>query len=297
MDPDGSLETGNTKVSSSKKRVSSSKNWCFTFNNYLTKDIEYLRFFFEEHCSKWFFAEEVGAEGTPHLQGFIEFKKKCRPVETCKQYKCIHWEKQKGDDLQNILYCSKEWRQFYKSSNIRIIKELNLISKLKPWQQYIYNLVEPQCVDDRSVYWFYDMDGNMGKTALTKYLCAKLNAVLVDGDKKDVLFNASQCPTSDIFIFNFSRSMEKRISYDAIEKIKDGIYAQEKYESKMILRNAPHVIIFANWLPNMNKLSKDRWKIQNLQDLEKDLEIRQIMRDDLKREVAEPRVKSLNEIL
>ena len=37
-----------------------------------------------------------------------------------------------------------------------------------------------------------------------------------------------------------------------------------KYESGMVRYNKPHVIIFANCRPDIEKLSKDRWKVKCL---------------------------------
>ena len=37
-----------------------------------------------------------------------------------------------------------------------------------------------------------------------------------------------------------------------------------KYESKPICRNSPHVIIFANFEPDLDKLSNDRWIIKKI---------------------------------
>ena len=60
-----------------KKRVNQSVKWCFTFHNYTKKDIENLN---GDIGAKFvIFSEELGGGGVgknPHLQGYIEFKKK-----------------------------------------------------------------------------------------------------------------------------------------------------------------------------------------------------------------------------
>ena len=58
--------------------------------------------------------------------------------------------------------------------------------------------------------------------------------------------------------------MEDYVSYGSIEKIKNGYFMCSKYESKPIVRNSPHVFIFANFEPELDALSLDRWHIVNL---------------------------------
>ena len=54
------------------------------------------------------------------------------------------------------------------------------------------------------------------------------------------------------------------MSYSAIESLKDGLLFSGKYEGGVKLFPPPHVVIFANFLPDMTKLSIDRWDIHTL---------------------------------
>ena len=65
-------------------------------------------------------------------------------------------------------------------------------------------------------------------------------------------------------IFDVPRSIKDYLSYAGIEEIKNGCFASSKYECDMVIMNTPHVIIFANELPEVDKLSRDRWRIHNL---------------------------------
>ena len=51
--------------------------------------------------------EEIGSRGTKHLQGYIEFNNRTRPIESI-GIKAIHWEVAKGNKEQNYTYCSKD---------------------------------------------------------------------------------------------------------------------------------------------------------------------------------------------
>lgn len=72
----------------------------------------------------------------------------------------------------------------------------------------------------------------------------------------------------DICIMDFPRTVEGYVSYSAIEEIKNGMFFNGKFESSMVMFNTPHIVIFANFLPDTSKLSKDRWVIENISNTE-----------------------------
>lgn len=66
--------------------MSRAKNWCFTINNYNDSDVLKLETMYEHgHFAYIVFGREVGQNGTPHLQGFVQIKKKLR----LNQVKCL----------------------------------------------------------------------------------------------------------------------------------------------------------------------------------------------------------------
>lgn len=80
-----------------------SKAWCFTVNNPLPSE-----FISEEWVDYMVVGEEVGAEGTPHLQGYVYFKKPYY-LSGCKKFLArAHWEAAKGSPEQNRVYCTKD---------------------------------------------------------------------------------------------------------------------------------------------------------------------------------------------
>lgn len=244
---------GNTKLS----RINSAIRWSFTWNNYDPNLIEDFKGILNEKCKGWIFGYEIGSENnTPHLQGYLEFIKKSRPME-CIKIKQIHWEKSKGTKEDNIKYCSKDGKFEYK-----LFKPLKIISKLYEWQSDVLEIIKKE-PDDRTIYWFWERKGNIGKTSFTKYLMYHYNAVILEGKKNDILYVAS-LNDSNLYIYDIERSLEGFVSYGAIEKIKNGCYMSGKYESTTILRNSPHIIVFANFPPEIDKLSSDRWCIKKI---------------------------------
>lgn len=248
------------KQSGNTKQIAASKRWCFTFNNWEEK--EYIETIdkFKAISANYIVGKETGESGTPHLQGYIELEKRFRPSEL-KLSKKIHWEKCKGSPEENIKYCSKDGdfsTNFKVGLPVKTLKE----SQLYEWQKDIIKIIsEP--VDDRKIYWFWEEKGCKGKTTFAKYLSIKYQAIPLEGKKNDILFCAATYD-APIYIFDCERTMENYISYAALEKIKNGYYMCSKYESKPIIRNCPHLIVFANFAPDVEALSADRWVIKNI---------------------------------
>lgn len=84
-----------------------SRNWCFTLNNYTAEEVEACRKAGEE-AKYLVFGYEVGESGTPHLQGYIQYKNE----RSLKQVKMLldraHWEAARGDAGQNKAYTTKD---------------------------------------------------------------------------------------------------------------------------------------------------------------------------------------------
>lgn len=91
-------------------RASAVKNWCFTLNNFSETDMIKIKTMFDHgHFNYLLFGREVGAEGTPHLQGYVQCKKRLR-LKQMKQLlgpRC-HIEQAQGNVFQNQLYCKKD---------------------------------------------------------------------------------------------------------------------------------------------------------------------------------------------
>lgn len=266
MAPSGNGKSGNTR------RISPSKKWCFTLNNYTNDEwLQILEVLKEK--GKYIIGKEVGEQGTPHIQGYVEFHTKCRPLE-CIKNKRIHWEKAKGNQEDNIKYCSKDGKY---ETNLKIKKELKDFIKIRNnklyyWQEEIKELLKTE-PDERSIYWYWEPNGCEGKTALLRHICITLDkefgtrSICVSGKSADIKLSIEKMEEKpDVVIFICPRYMEDYFSYGALEEVKDAIFFSGKYESGMCIYNPPHVIVLANFEPEINNLSKDRWKIHRIKN-------------------------------
>lgn len=261
VEQSGAKGDGNTK-----RRPIQSKHWCFTLNNYTKTDVEQMEQTFQVKCKKYVFQEETGENGTPHLQGYIELNKKER-FNTIINNTRIHWENCRSPE-HSIQYCQKEDTRTGKIYKYGFPKPLKLITELRDWQTDIDNILKTE-PDDRKIYWYYDTEGGIGKSAFTKYCVVKYNTLPLKGgrysDMINIVYNYLQSHTEiESVIIDIPRSQGNSISYDTIEDIKNGLIVNTKYETGTVAFNPPHVIIFCNEAPDTTKLSKDRWIIKNI---------------------------------
>lgn len=258
---------GNTKPSPRSRR------WCFTLNNWSDDEFEKLIDVLDQKKCTYIVGKEVGTKGTPHLQGYIEFPNAVR-FSTLKRFnERLHIEKARGSRDDNITYCSKEgdyestfppdFKEVLKQECMREYKGV----EWKEWQAEILSLIL-QKPDGRKIRWYYEETGNTGKTFLAKYIALTNEVVICDG-KKDNIFNQVKMCLDEkkiprIVILDIPRSSESYINYGAIEKLKDGFLYSGKYEGGKCVFPHPHVIALANHLPELDKMSKDRWVIKRI---------------------------------
>jgi Putative viral replication protein/RNA helicase len=86
------------------------KRYVFTINNYDNDILELLAPFYENHCKYLVYGKEVGANLTPHLQGFFTLKDKLtmKGVHKALGFSALHLEPAKGTSLQASDYCKKD---------------------------------------------------------------------------------------------------------------------------------------------------------------------------------------------
>ena len=85
--------------------------WCFTLNNWTKSDLFAAKAMFNSKKKKveyGIFGEEVGASGTPHLQGYVRFATAIGMQALSKMLCRASLRMANGNDEQNQTYCSKE---------------------------------------------------------------------------------------------------------------------------------------------------------------------------------------------
>lgn len=94
----------NTRMLHSQEK---SRAWCFTINN-PSEDDKSILLNPSEKVRYRIVGEEVGSEGTSHLQGYFVFHQDTRFSAVKKLLTRAHIEKCEGSPAQNREYCSKD---------------------------------------------------------------------------------------------------------------------------------------------------------------------------------------------
>lgn len=243
--------------------------WILTWNNHSPDDLNMLKTYVTEKCKNYRLQEEIGENGTPHIQGALYFNSRRTLSAIKKDLPKVHLEP--SDNWNRIKnYCSKSntrnGETFEKGQ--RTIKDPLEGKELYDWQEEILTIIETK-PNDRVIYWFWDKNGNIGKTSLAKHICIKnKNALYLTGKSSDMKYGVFQALENgidvNVILLDFTRSRENFISWEGIEEIKNGIFYNTKYECKMCIYDNPHIICFANYEPDKTRLSEDRWIIRDL---------------------------------
>ncbi len=269
MAQNGTTPMGNAKPSAKKRK------WCFNINNWSENEYQIVHsYFMAQKTICWIIGKEKGEkEETPHIQCYVHFKNG-KTFDTLKKaiprVQKLQWCK--GSDHQNYIYCSKdmdyECDGYPEDFHRQILKNEYSNITWKTWQQKIINLCSEK-PHPRKIHWYWDKNGNNGKSFLAKYLGLTKNVILGDGKTMDINYKIAQFIENkrtepNIILLDIPRFQFNIINYGALENIKNGIIASNKYKSIDFYIHIPVVIIFANNPPLENTWSKDRYDINEI---------------------------------
>lgn len=271
------------------------RDYMFVINNYTDEHMKVLdKWLRMSKCMQ--VQQEVGKEkGTPHLQGYVYFnsmKKRsvmfaqmgkkfdcqvpknafacrnyCKKFETARIGEKVwrkEWpEKGKKDERPDLFDSMEaqyeiEWQEEFR----------NVI--WKEFQKFAISILQ-QAPDDRTVWWFCDEDGNCGKSFLARYLAHEFGAFICGGAYKDCakiieqLGSVKGMELPKCVIYDLARSKKNFCSYGFMEDVKDRLVISTKNDSKAIKLHRMHVIVFANSRPKTMVMSRDRFKVFNIQ--------------------------------
>lgn len=139
-------------------------------------------------------------------------------------------------------------------------------NELREWQEVLKTALLDRPPDNRSILFYVDEEGGKGKTFLQRYMLMNhgdKTQVLSVGKRDDIAHAVDE--SKNIFLFNVPRGGMEFMQYTILEQLKDQMVFSPKYDSKTkLLARVPHVVVFCNEEPNMEKMSADRYMIVNI---------------------------------
>ncbi len=266
------MHLGNNKPNADKLR---GKKYVFTINNYDSTIIDHLKNFLDKESSRYIFGLEVGEQGTPHIQGYMEFtNQRFRSAIKKGVGHEFFIEVAKGTLEQNFDYTSKDGEIITKGICLRSLQYKGPQIQLEIWQKEVVAILEQE-PNDRDIHWLWEDDGEFGKSTFAKWIFHNMEGVMaIAGKSNDVKNGVLTYRTVNgrfprIIIMDIPRSLLEKINFGVIEEVKNMFFYSGKYEGGMLSGPSPHVLIFANEEPNYLKMSKDRWQVVNLRKDEK----------------------------
>lgn len=267
------------------------KTWCVTINE--TEDCPLpspreLRIFFEDICTEYIFQKERGLiSGRAHWQCALKLKlrrRKSTILNTIKAnlFKPHQWQLEPayGSWEEASNYCSKidtriEGEQVYTNMLTYSGDDVSLLddnSKFFQWQRIAFDHIFNQDVllfkkpDDRAIYWFADYVGCSGKSKFTKWICLRNSrAVKVPfGSASQLRSSIIAMGPKKLYILDIPRTIgqddDMKAIYSLLEDLKNGFVVSSMYgKNAVLMMDPPHVLVFSNQFPEINRMSKDRW--------------------------------------
>lgn len=309
----GCTQTAHNFRMSNQDSNSQRRSWCFTMNNYTDEDVTRLEGLHGTNDVVFIvFGKETGDNGTPHLQGFIQFEGRKR----FGQVKTILGSNPHLEGSRNvaasITYCKKDGVFFERGEcrvkaggkrdemeafkdevksgvfDLKVLRENHstvmaryglwaskyIQDKRPPVQLESYPLRRWQAKlnaelnlrpDARKIFFLVDRVGNTGKTWFAHYYCSLHQGcqVLLPGRKTDMAHALEE--GIRVLFMDAPRSKQgEYLQYDFLEDVKNGYVFATKYESRVKRLPRVHVVVNMNEMPDMTKLSADRYAIVEL---------------------------------
>lgn len=163
--------------------------------------------------------ERAPTTGTVHLQGWVIFPEKCRPVEKT-GWTGVHWEPMRGTLQQSIDYCSKEGDYH---TNLRVYKARDIIGEDEAlaWQQTVLESLVEETRDITVVAGSF-----CGKTTLAKHLVLEHGAYLMTSFvRSEIMASLKTARSAEeaIFVWDVPDADQNPWPMDIVQNLKGGL--------------------------------------------------------------------------
>jgi len=144
------------------------------------------------------------------------------------------------------------------------------------WQKALQTELQvPRPDTGRKLTWLWNADGNVGMSTFCRWMTqgneAEVMTLQQGGRMGDVaLMIAHHMGVygrgPKVILADLGRGVARRHIYATLENMLNGAMFSNKYESRSIFFDKPHVVCFANWPPETSSqtLSEDRWDVRRI---------------------------------
>lgn len=246
--------------------MSNAKGWCFTYNNYSAEEENNLVDDLRSEANYYIIGHEQGEEGTPHLQGYCEFKKRVRLSFLKNLSKRIHWEVRRGKQMQAIEYCKKDnsWMEWgtravqgsrsdlsaalesFEDGGMRLVAASHKLHGIKHAEKYAEYCEKPRS-EKPTVVWLWGETGT-GKSRYARYVTRFMDTYVHNcGTKWFPGYDGHEAVIFDDFddnVFPFSYFLTLLDRYSALVEPKGG-YRQFKASYIVVTSHLPPSTYYA----------------------------------------------------
>lgn len=179
----------------------------------------------------------------------------------------------KGSPKQNLKYLSKvnliwnDWPELMEEDHTYKGQDLPKEENLYPWERSLIEIISAPKIEDRQIIWICTEEGGYGKSRFGKYLEFHNKNICYTRINKNADIITAVEQKYNTYYFDFPRTLEDYFNgYHALECILDGVVDDCKLKKtpRKLRFNPPWVVVVANFLPETEKLSQDRWKLMTI---------------------------------
>lgn len=243
-------------VKPAEKQVTARIGWCGTWFNF-PENWKEICLLHRHDCAKFLaFPEVAPTTGNPHVHIYLEFPKNCKNRPSSLKHlwgKVSKWMGANGTEAQNYKYITKAPTADGVMWGIRTPYSVDI--SLRPWQQKIVDLLQVPA-DNRSIWWFWEPYGGLGKTTFQKWLFLNMERTIVLSGKCADMKNGiveykEKCGDYPLrILINLPRTFNTEyFSATGVEEVKDLFFYSPKFHGGMVCESSPHVMIFSNEPP------------------------------------------------
>lgn len=149
---------------------------------------------------------------------------------------------------------------------LRWEQKVGTFTPRRGWQSELKVVLDGE-PDTRTVHWYYETTGNVGKSYFARHYRSPdgRRGYIVTGGRHLDIYSAYS--DQRVVFFDWARDSEESFPYRVIENFKNGYFLSTKYYVEERIFDPPHVVVFANYPPDRSKFSNDRWNVKHIGEL------------------------------